>query len=81
MSAAKSIQLCFGSTDCCSSFMLEDISVTSHSSTLRALLDVLDHPHKKLETAEVIPLVIKATCHSKEQVKEEEKEKNSAEQK
>jgi hypothetical protein len=28
---------------------------------LRALLDVLDHPHKKFETAEVIPLVVKAT--------------------
>jgi hypothetical protein len=37
-----------------------DISITSHSSTLRAMLDVLDHPHKKFETAEVIPLVVKA---------------------
>ncbi|KAG7548937.1 hypothetical protein FFLO_03142 [Filobasidium floriforme] len=36
------------------------ISITSHSSTLRAMLDVLDHPHKKFETAEVIPLVVKA---------------------
>jgi hypothetical protein len=58
-----------------------DISITSHSSTLRALLDVLDHPHKKFETAEVIPLVVKATVHSKEQVKEEEKEKKEDDEK
>jgi len=41
----------------------------------------LDHPHKKFETAEVIPLVVKATMHSKEEVEEEEKEKKEDEQK
>jgi hypothetical protein len=48
------------STSCLTFIAPSDISITSHSSTLRAMLDVLDHPHKKFESAEVIPLVVKA---------------------